>query len=245
MGCGAHGERSKPPDIVQGEQQALGMELSALHTEGATPQQLKEWRARNAARFAAQQQRVREMADASALEPMAAVAQPNIPADASPTLRDFLTRQAALANARAQVHNQLLGALPMEVTEAQLREMQQKEAQLFAQQHAGDLKAQSQRARALGEESARTPLAAPGPTEIPQNATLQLQAFLTQRDQLMRERIALWNQTLNADPAARDSALRQLCRQNAARIGQLHALTRSLTIPEPPRQFTHPPLPGE
>ncbi|MDD5198835.1 MAG: hypothetical protein PHC88_03450 [Terrimicrobiaceae bacterium] len=227
--------RSSALETFQREQQALAVELSALLAKGATSQQLEAWRARNAARFAAQQQRARDMADASALEPMAAVAQPNIPADASPTLRDFLTRQTALANARAQIHNQLLNALPMEVTEAQLREMQQKEAQLFAQQHAGELKAQSQRAQALGEESARIPLPAPGPTEIPQNATPQLQAFLTQRNQLARERIALWNQTLAADPTTRDSALQQWCRQNAARVQQLQSLARSIITPEPAR----------
>jgi len=98
----------------QQEQQALSTELSALFSQGATQQQIEAWQTQNAPRFAAQQALAQQMAAESALQPMPDMGQPNIQANASPTMQAFLTNQAALVKA-APNHNQLLSVLPAEV----------------------------------------------------------------------------------------------------------------------------------
>jgi hypothetical protein len=211
------------------EQQSLAQTEQALVAHGATEQQIQAWRTQNAGRLEAQQQRAQDMAAESAVESMPVGVPPNIPANASPTLKDFMTTQAALGNARAQIHNQLLRAMPGDVTEEQIGEMQQKEEQLFQQQYAEDLKVQAQRAQTLAQESSAVPLPVPGPLQIPPEATPQLAAFLTLRDQLMREEIALRNQCVASTPASRDAALDQWHRQNASRFQQLQTLAQNLS----------------
>jgi len=96
----------------QREQLALMREKQALVKQGATDQQLTAWQQQNTARLSAQAQQAQAIAAGAVSQPVPVNAKPNIPADASPTLRDFLTTQAALANARAQIHNQSLQATP-------------------------------------------------------------------------------------------------------------------------------------
>ena len=211
------------------EQGALVQEEQALMAQGATEQQIKEWRTKNASRLEAQQERAKDMAAESAVESVPVVASPKIPANASPTLKNFLVTQTVLLNARAQIHNQLLQAMPSDVTEEQIAQMQQKEDQLFQQQHGEELQAQTQRAQILTQESRGTPLPVPGPTPIPPNATPQLAAFLTLSDQLMREEMQLHNQYLTATSTVRDAALEQWRQQNAARFEQMQTLAQSMS----------------
>ena len=201
----------------------------ALAKSGAAPSQLQAWREKNAARLAAQQQRAQDLAATAALQPQPVVDQPNIPPGASPTLKDFLTTQAVLAKARAQIHNQLLDSLPEEVSDAQLDQMQQSEATLFRQQHAADLQLQQQRAQALAEESARQPMPVPPPLVIPPGTSQQLTAFLTAKDQLMRDQISFSNQYTSATPQVRSAALQQWREQNAGRFQQVQALAQGLS----------------
>jgi hypothetical protein len=114
-----------------------------------------------------------------------------------------------MANARAQIHNQLLNALPLEVNDAQISQMQQSEVQLFQQQQGANVQLQAQRAQTLANESAQQPLPVPPPLVIPPGSTPQMVAFLTLRDQLMRWQIQLQNQYVTAAPAVRDVALQQ------------------------------------
>jgi hypothetical protein len=115
----------------QQEQQALFQQWQTLVSQGATQQQLAAWQQQNAAQFQAQQQLAQALSAASALQPMPLISQVNIPANAPPTLSDFLTTQASLANARAQIHNQLLQALPAGATQQQIDQMRQQEMQTF------------------------------------------------------------------------------------------------------------------
>jgi hypothetical protein len=216
-------------DQFVAEQRALGQELQALQAQGATPQQMEAWHKKNAARFAAQQQRAMDMAADSALQPAPVMGQANIPANASGTLKDFLATQAEMANARAQIHNQLLNGLPAEVTPEQISQMQQSETKLFEQQQGANLKLQAQRAQALAEESARQPLPVPPPLSLSPDTTPQMAAFLTARDQLMRDQIQLHNQYLTATPAVRDAAMEQWRKQNASRFQQMQTLSQNLS----------------
>jgi hypothetical protein len=196
--------------------------------QGATQDQLAAWRQQNAARFDAQQQRLQAMATASALQPLPVNMQPNIPVNASQTLKDFLTTQASLANAHAQIHNQLVQSMPSTASAAQVSQMQEQEGQMFQQQYSGDLQVQAQRAQILANESAQTPLPIPGPTVIPPNVTSQMATFLTERDQLMREQAQIWNQYATADPTVRQAAMQQWRQQNASLIQQFQQQVQNL-----------------
>jgi hypothetical protein len=205
------------------EQDALAKERQALIAQGATPEQLAAWRQQNATQLESQKQRVEAMAAASALQQMPTNRQPNIPPNASPTLADFMTEQTALANARAQMHNQIvqqITASGQSVTSAQISQMEQQAMQSFQQQHAAELQIQAQREQTLASASVQAPLQTPPPLHLPPNASPQLQAFLTTRNQLMRERIQLLNQYANADPSVRQAALQQWRHQNAGLIQQ-------------------------
>jgi hypothetical protein len=211
------------------EQRALAREWRTLAAQGATQQQLAGWRQQNATQFQAQQQLAQTLCLESALQPALVIQQVNIPANTSGALADLLTTQAALASARAQIHNQLLQALPSAVTAQQVEAMRQQQAQIFQQQYAADLQLQTQRAQALAAESASQPLRVPGPPVFPPNATPQLQAFLIARNTLAIERAQLWNQYLTADPATRQAAIQQWRQQNAAQFQQLSQLARNIS----------------
>lgn len=213
----------------QTEQQTLAKSFNALLTLSPTQQQLQAWQQQNAIALANQQQLALNMAAESALEPQPLPGAPNIPANASSTLRDLLTTQAALANARAQIHNQLLNALPLEVSDAQLSQMQQSEEQLFQQQQGANLQLQAQRAQILANESAQQPMPIPPPLSIPPGSNPQMTAFLTAWDQLMRDQITFSNQYVTATSAVRDAALQQWQKQSATRFQQLQQLGQNLS----------------
>lgn len=200
-----------------------------LVSQGATEQQLDAWEQQNASLFQAQQQLAQTLSLSEYLQPEHVITEITIPANASSTLQDFLVTRATLANARAQMHNQLLEALPSGVTENQVSAMQQQEVQLFQQQHGSDLELQGQRAQTLAAESASQPIRVPRTPPIPPNATPQLTAFLIARNALATDRARLWNQYVTADQATREAALQQWEAQNAARIQQLQAMAQELT----------------
>jgi len=230
-------------DAFRREQLALMREREALASRNPTPAQMEAWLKLNAARLAAQRQRAQVLAAESAIEPLPERegAQP-IPADASPALRELLTTRAALANSRARIHNELVDQLPAEVSLDEVAAMQEREARLFAQRHAEDLKAQARRASALAAESARQPLPLPIPgaePAIPPSAPPPLRAFLTARQSLMRERALLWNQMLTASPAARERSMLDWQKRNAARFESLRSLAREAGTAEPSPVIGH------
>jgi hypothetical protein len=222
----------------QKEQQILGQSFGALIAQNPTPQQIQAWQMQNEAGLSAQQQRAISLGMDSALQPLpiqAATSQPIMPSNASQTMKDFLAGQTALGNARAQIHNQLLDALPQDVTDAEITQMEGQETQLFMQQHAADLQLQAQRAQTLAQESAATPIPTPPPFQLPPGCSAQMAAYLTLRDQLARDQTQMLNQQVNATPAARNAAVQQWLQQNASRFQQLQTLAQTLSQ-SPPTQ---------
>jgi hypothetical protein len=145
-----------PSAMLQNYQQgqwALIQERQALLTKGATAEQLEAWRQQNAARIQIQQQKARWMAMASELQVRTTNLQPDIPENASPTLRDFLAAQAALVNADATIHNQLLQSLSSNPSEADIIQMMKQETEMFQQQHATEILLQQQRAKIIATEA--------------------------------------------------------------------------------------------
>ena len=213
------------------QQDTLSQQERALKAQGATQAQLLAWRQQNASLFAAQQQFAEAMGTTAALQLRPTNTQPNIPAAASQTLSDFLTTQAALGNAHAQIHNQIVqqaAASGQSLTLAQISQMEQQQEQLFQQQHDSDLQLQVQRAQTLASVSAQAALPVPGSSVVPPNASPQLAAFLTARDQLAHDEIQFRNQYVTATAAVRDAAIQQWHQQNLARFQQLQHLAQSL-----------------
>jgi len=209
-------------------QQSLFEQREALIDQGATQEQLAAWRRQNASKFAALRQQAQSLSNASALRLRSTNLQPHIPANASPAMKDFLTAQASLANARAQIHNQLVQAMPANATSEQVSKMQQQERQIFRQQHGADLQTQQQRDQALAADSPPAARPVPPPLHIPADASPQLAAFLTTRDQVMRSKIQLQNQYASAAPAARQAAMKQWRQQNAHLLLQMQQQAKTL-----------------
>jgi hypothetical protein len=137
-------------------QMALFQARQCLIAQGATQAQLAAWQKQNAAAFTARLQFAQSLAVTSYLQPRRTNIRPRIPSNASQTLKDFLAEQAALANASALIHNQVVQAMPTNASQAQISQMQQQETQTFQHQHAADMQLQAQRAQTLSQESAKT-----------------------------------------------------------------------------------------
>jgi hypothetical protein len=208
---------------------SLLQQRQALVSQGATPQQLQAWRQQNVAQFAALQQMAQSLSLASESQPERIIQSVSIPANASSTLSGFLTTGATLANAHAQIYNQLLQALPSNPTEAQLDSIRRQAMQTFRQQYAADLQSQAQAAQALGAESSAGPARIPGPVAIPPNASPQLQAYLIAENALASSRAQLWNQYASADPATRQAAMQQWRQENTTAFQQLNQKAQSLS----------------
>jgi hypothetical protein len=124
---------SQAPAAAQADESgaaALAKARRALVVAGATPQQLQAWYQQNSAQFTAQTQRAEAVATASVLQLRLTNRQLRVPANASPTLKDFLAAQSSLANARAQIHNQLVaqaGTSGSALTFAQVSKMEEAE----------------------------------------------------------------------------------------------------------------------
>jgi len=213
------------------EQRSLAQEQQTLISQGATTQQMQAWWQSNAPRFQAQRQRAQALSTASAIHPMRMIRQVTIPADASPTLRDFLVSRATLANAYAQLHNQMLKALPPGASPAQIHAFELQAMQTFRKQHSRDIQLQARQSQSLAAESASRPLPIPGPPRIPRGATPQFAAYLTARNALAASHAQLWNQYLGADPTTRAAAMNQWQQQNATSLDQLRQTTQAFTNP--------------
>ena len=199
------------------EQQSLAQAEQALVAQGATQQQIQTWRTQNAARFAAQQQRAKDLAtasaSASATQPLPTISEVQIPPGASQEMIDFLTTQADLSNRAAQLHNQKTPNADA----------------VFQQQNATALQAQQQRAQVIAAQQPFVAVPIPSSAPMPPNATPQMVAFLTLHNQLVQEEAQLRNQYVTATPTAREEAMQQWRQQNASRFQQLQQQAQNIS----------------
>jgi hypothetical protein len=218
-------------EAFQTQQISLARQEQALAASGATPGQLAAWYQQNSTLFSLQQQRAETMAAASESRLQPENRRPRIPANASPTLADFLTAQATLANARAHIHNQLVqaAAAGLSLTFAQATNIEQQENQLFQQQNVALLALQAQRSQLIANESAAKIQPVPGRAVIPPNASPQMAAYLTGQNQIRREMVQWHNQNLSATPAARQAALQTWYQQNASQFSQVQQQAQTLS----------------
>jgi hypothetical protein len=163
--------------VFQQQQQFITEAFSALLLQGPTPQQIADWQTQNAAVFTGQQQRAAALGAFSSAQPLAYINEVNIPADATPEMRDFLTVRANLYNSYAQLHNQAAsGSAGTTASDSDVQAA-------YQEQNAADIRAQAARAQAIAAQSASQPLPLPPPLVIPPSASPSMQAFLALRDQ--------------------------------------------------------------
>ena len=189
--------------------------------QGATREQIEAWHQQNAARFTAQQQRAQAISASQPVQPTPYVTDVDIPEGASQTMEDFLKARAELHNLHAQLHNQQLQS-GSKIDEAQMEAA-------FQKQNAAVLEAQAKRAKILAEESDQQPWPVPPPLTIPAGTSLQMQSFLTLRDQLRREEIQLHNQNLSLSATDREAVIQQWRLQNAGRFQQMQVMAKNLS----------------
>jgi hypothetical protein len=101
-------------------------------------------------------------------------------------------------------------------------------AQLFREQNEPLLKKQAQLAHVIAQQQAQKPLPMPPPLKIPPNASPQMKAYLTARDQLTRDRIQTMNEYRADAPQVQKAAMQQWQLQNADRLQQLRQLAQAL-----------------
>ena len=145
--------------------------------------------------------------------------QANLPANASPEMKEFMENRQTLMQKMAELRQQNpnTNAAPDPKIVAQ-----------FQQQNADLLKRQKELSQIISEQQAKNPLPEPPPLQIPPNATPQMKDYLTARDQLMRDQVAFMNQHRTDEPSARQAAMQQWRRQNAARFQQLQQQSQAL-----------------
>jgi len=135
--------------------------------------------------------------------PAAKASPPAIPANASPEMKEFLQNQGTLADKMELVRSESpSGTLSPQVF-----------AQ-FRQQNAALLARQSQLSQVIAQQQNKNNTLTAPPLQIPPKASSQLTAYLTLRDQLMRDEIAYMNQHKNDALAARQAAMQQWHKQN-------------------------------
>ncbi len=98
----------------------------------------------------------------------------------------------------------------------------------FRQENAALLQRQRELAPILAQQG-RSPFAASSSFQIPQYASPQMAAYLTERNLLMRDQNTVMDQHRTDPPLARQAALQQWRQQNVVRLEQLQQEAQALT----------------
>jgi len=143
-----------------------------------------------------------------------------IQANASTQLQAYLTARDSLMRDEIAFTNQHLN--DDAVTKAAA-------LQQWRTQNATRIQNIQQLGQTLSDQQAKTLSPIPPPLQLPPNASPQLQAYLTARDQLARDEIAFTNQHLSDAPAVKEAAIQQWKTQNATRIQNLQQLAQAVS----------------
>ncbi len=177
--------------------------LAFLQTE-PTELHIQAWQENRAARYAAQQQRAILMANLEApLPPQQPYIQTiDIPAEASPTMEEFLVKRAQLQNAQIQSDNALHALTSASARKAEREALTTRNAKLLEEMQTLAVQ--------LGEESAceEIPLL-PEEPNLPVSASPELRAFLIARHTLHRAEIQQRNATRHLLKEQRELAMHQ------------------------------------
>jgi len=182
------------------------------------------WRANHSKTIAPTKQPPQIIATKITSPPLPEDTKASIPPNASPEMTEFLENRATLVNNFARLHNQMLQANQAGTSNRTAQDL----AQLFREQNEPLLKKQAQLAHVIAQQQAQKPLPMPPPLKIPPNASPQMKAYLTARDQLTRDRIQTMNEYRADAPQVQKAAMQQWQLQNADRLQQLRQLAQAL-----------------
>lgn len=163
-------------------------------------------------------------ADAATVNSPTGTVTVNVLPNATPELTEFLQNRATLATKMA--------ALDLSDPQA-IAQFQQDNAALITRQ--------SQLAQTIGQQQSSTPAPIPPPLQIPPNASPQMQAYLTTRDQLLRSQVAVMNQHLTDAPATQQAVMQQWQQQNATLIQQYQQQAQTISQQQPATPLPTPP----
>jgi len=151
-----------------------------------------------------------------------------VPAKATPEMKEFEQISAVLAEKMRQWHSQNGSDIGKAQDFAQ-----------FRKQNADLLKRQSQLGQIIAQQQAKNPLPLPPPLSIPANAPPEMKAYLTKRDQLMRDQVAFINEHRADLPAQRQAAMQQWRQQNGARFLEIQKQAQAIAQ-NAPRDLSPP-----
>ena len=151
--------------------------------------------------------------------PPASFIPPNIPADASPEMREYLLNQAKLSQKMADLRQR--SPNPNGPVDPKLLAQ-------FQADNAVILQRQKDLAQIINRQQVQKPIPEPPPLQIPPDASPKLKLYLTHRDQLMRDQVAIMNQHRTDDPSIQQAAMQQWRERNADRFQQLQQESQAL-----------------
>jgi len=191
-----------------------------LQAQGApTAEALEQFQQQNADLLQRQAQLGKLIAQQQDSSPVPVPPQLQMPPNASLQVKAFLAARDQLMRDEMAFKNLHLSDDPTTREAA----MQQ-----WRQQNAARLQQIQQMAKTLAQQQVASPLPVPPPLQMPPNASPEMQALLTARDQFARDEIAFLNQHMNDDQPTRDAALQQWRQQNTARLQQIQQLAQAL-----------------
>jgi len=211
------------------EQRLLRDMIASRQNLGWTEAQMTGWQQQNRARFKAQLNRGRLLEAYQNLQPTEYISEVEIPGDASPTLEAFLVTKAELSNCQARIHNDWVSLQGDAVTVEQNQDQLKIEVETFQRENVGALAMQLKRAKELSEIDAHRPIEVFAPTPIPDGASPTFQAFMTLKNALKEEEIAVHNHYCGGSLLQLHAALNQWQIENADRSNQLLRLARQLS----------------
>lgn len=216
------------------EQLALRRQEAALLYSGATSLQVTSWLRQNSASLTLQQKRVQWLSLYPCFSPLDFVTEVDVPEGMSQVQQNFLSGQADLFNRFAQIHNQLVQGFDKIPTKVMAATLEQTEIDLFLQQNADAIHAQTIRAMAAAAEVAAQPMELPGRSVVPSGpGQAQWQSYLALRDQLSLEEAQIHNQYCSISLTAMEKALEQWREQNLSRFQMLQGLAQNLPVNTP------------
>lgn len=166
----------------------------------------------------------------NAMHPPMPQAGANLPANATPEMKEFLENRAKLVANMSQLRQQNPNGPNGAPDPKIMAQFQEQNKDLLARQR--------ELAQKISEQQMKNPLPEPSPLQIPPNATPQMKSYLTDRDALMRDQVAFMNQHRTDEPSKRQAEMQQWRQQNASRFQQLQQEAQAMaqnnaTAPNP------------
>jgi hypothetical protein len=211
------------------QREALLQGLDDLIKKG-TPDELITWQQQNASQLASFAEQGKDLSSTLSLP---TVAQWANPPGASTELKEYLQNQATFANSFSVFHNQSLATSPTPPitsgSSTTVPSIDDAVGQQVIQQNALLLSRKNELLAIITAQQAQNPTLLPPTLVLPLNASPQIQAYLTAKDQLTRDITQIQNQYRLSNPTVRNAALQQWQLTNAARIAQLNQLAQTLS----------------